>query len=110
MLVQFGYILTVPYVQRAVRGYIGRVKHNIKKKDLALFAMHSAATTLQTWVRAIEGRKAFKEKKAEMMDAAYDIMVVHLQSAVRMLVKVGPYNRWWKKKKDDSEWFAITSF
>ena len=108
--VQFGFILVAPYIQRVIRGTLGRMRRNLRRFDSAYYSLHMATVTLQGWCRAIAGRKSYAAKKAAIMGNIKEAMAILCQKSIRMFIHANKYRRYIKKKKDASEWFAITMF
>ena len=108
--IQFMFVLATPYIQRAIRGTLGRMRRNLRRFDSTYHSLHMAAVLLQGWVRGIFGRKAFKEKKAGMMSNILELMAISCQKNIRMFIHAHKYRKYVKDKKDASEWFALTKF
>ena len=109
-VIQFGFCLVAPILQRAVRGTLARMRRLIARRDLALYAMHAAAFTLQGFFRAKQGKRSFADAKAAVIGDLRTDMCLILQRNLRMLPKWYNHKKYVKQRKYDSWWFAITSF
>ena len=109
-VVQFGYTYVAPYVQRAIRRCLSRMHKNNNRRDVGLYAMHSAATTIQTWLRAKWGKQAYAIRKAELMGNLFEDITIFVQKYARMGTQRIPYLRRKRAKAAASEWFAVTKF
>ena len=109
-VVQFGYSLVAPLVQRAIRGTLARMRKIIARRDLVLYAMHSAAYTLQGYIRARQGKRSFATAKAAVIGDLRTDMCLILQRNLRMFPKWYNHKKYVKQKIYDSWWFALTSF
>ena len=59
---QLGFTTVAPYIQRAMRGSLIRKKiHRYHRANIVLFAMHAAATIIQSKQREIMAKKRYKE-------------------------------------------------
>lgn len=109
-VVQFGYTYVTPYVQRAIRRTLSRMHKNTNRRDVGLYAMHAAATTVQTWLRGKWGKRAYAIRKAELMGNLYEDITIYVQKYARMGTQRIPYlKRKWARAAA-SEWFAVTKF
>ena len=108
-VVQFGYTYVAPYVQRAIRRCLSRMHKNNNRRDVGLYAMHSAATTIQTWLRAKWGKQAYAIRKAELMGNLFEDITIFVQVRCMGTQRI-PYLRRKRAKAAASEWFAVTKF
>lgn len=109
-VVQFGYIYVAPYVQRAIRRSLSRMHKNTSRRDVGLYAMHGAATTIQTWLRGKWGKRAYAIRKAELMGNLFEDITIFVQKYARMGTQRIPYLKRKRAKAAASEWFAVTKF
>lgn len=109
-VIQFGFCLVSPLLQRAMRGTLARMRKRVIRRDLTLYAMHAAAFTLQGYFRAKQGKQSFAAAKAAVIGDLRTDMCLVLQRNLRMLPKWFNHKKYVKQRKYDSWWFAITSF
>ena len=84
---QLGFTTVAPYAQRAIRGSLIRKKvHRFHRANVVLFAMHAAATTIQSKVRQIIGIRLFTEYATRLRhDAAAKIQAFMRRILARKL-------------------------
>jgi hypothetical protein len=73
------YVLSVPLIQRNVRGYLVRRQYDSRRRMMLFFAMHAAACVIQALARGVEARQRIKEERARRRNAA----AVRVQCLVR---------------------------
>lgn len=107
-LVQYGFLSVVPFTQKVSRGLIAMQRARVGRRDLALYSLHAAAITLQTWFKAYLAKKKFAAAMDGLATDTITKAVVFLQAALRCWTKWHIYDTKRKDKYNRMVWFGLT--
>ena len=92
-VIQYGYQLTIPFLQRVWRGVLGRSRSKILRLYFVRLAMEASSISLQSWIRMIIRRLKYSALVVHYRAKVYTSNVIFAQKIVRGWTKWHVYQR-----------------
>ena len=109
-VIQYGFQLSVPFLQRVWRGVLGRSRSNILRLYFFHLATEASAITLQSWLRTFICQLNYSKLLVDYRARVYTNNVIFVQKWVRGWTKWHVYQRYKHQRLLDRMSRAATLF
>ena len=92
-LVQFGYDVSLPHIQRIWRGALGRVRLQNEMRTFVFLTMHTAAVVIQSKVRGARLKYSYSRRRHALQKQQSYSRIILMQKVVRGWLQAKHYKR-----------------